>query len=335
MGNSESKSKSKSTSTTNIVNKSDIDILNKNINSFVSNTVVDQAAACSAGISMLQNIDMSNMNIVGDLNIDGIDQNQDAAITFDCVQVSEFQNDIANGVMSEYTNALETGFNTSSKDEMAVQAEGSAELGSVAVGGSSSSSKTKTNYEFNQENILNKNVRNVIENSIENNMSLSDVQECISTMQLSQTINYSGSNVGGDANFGAISQNQSATMMAKCIQEKKTANEITSEIASQLGLVVEDTAELSKASSSSSESVSSASSTGIGDTIGGIVSSITDMVSGLGFMTMAAYMSPASMFCSFIFACMAMCAMLMFGMSKKGSSSEPVVIAAPTEAPPV
>ena len=49
--------------------------MNKSVNNFVSNTIVNQASACSASITQLQKVDFSNMKVAGDFNLDGVEQN--------------------------------------------------------------------------------------------------------------------------------------------------------------------------------------------------------------------------------------------------------------------
>ena len=68
MGGSSSSTVNQKYDTT-IVNRSDINVLNKNINNFVADTVVNQASKCSASISQLQSVDLSDMKIAGDLDI--------------------------------------------------------------------------------------------------------------------------------------------------------------------------------------------------------------------------------------------------------------------------
>ncbi len=90
MGGSSSKSTTTNEYNTTIVNNSDLQLLNKNINNFVSNTVVNQAASCSSSITQLQNVNFSHIDSAGDFTVDGVTQNQKAALTFDCVQLSSF-----------------------------------------------------------------------------------------------------------------------------------------------------------------------------------------------------------------------------------------------------
>ena len=67
MGSSSSKSTTNQKYETKNVNVNETNVLDKSVNNFVANTVSSQAAACSASISQLQTVDLSNMKIEGDL----------------------------------------------------------------------------------------------------------------------------------------------------------------------------------------------------------------------------------------------------------------------------
>ena len=276
MGNSAS-STSKVTQKydTTIVNKSDINILNKNVNDFVSNTVVDQAANCSAAINQLQTVKFNNIKTEGDFNIGDVNQNQKSAITFDCVQTSSFKNDIADGISTKYTNALKNSYSTEAEDKLSATAGSAANMQFAGTGNSKAKSISNTDYKFTNITETNKNIQNIIENSIQNNLSMSDVQECIAQTIQNQEISFQNLDIGGSVNIKALNQDQAADMMTSCVQSKDNASKITKQIATDLGITVDETSSVKKTTEITSAATSEAKNTGVFESIGNMVSSIT------------------------------------------------------------
>lgn len=286
MGSSGSKSKVKQTYDTTIINRSDIDILNKTVNDFVTNTVVNQASKCSANITQLQTVDLSNMKIAGDLVIGEIDQKQTAAITFDCVQVSSFANNIANGIMTQYVEAMNNNMSIETLDKIMANADSKVESGFLNTGGGGgSSSNIKTDYKYTATNETSKNIQNIIQNSITNNLNLDDLQECVASVKASQEIVAAGTEVGGNVNIGVIRQDQASTLLGKCVQQRNNSNDITNQIISDLGLTIDETNSVKKTMESESKATSKNEAKGVfeslGDGIGGILGGFGDLFGGL------------------------------------------------------
>jgi len=267
MGSSSSSTVNQKYDTT-VVNKSDIDILNKNVNNFVADTVVNQASKCSASIDQLQSIDLSDMKVAGDLNFAGSEQSQQSAITFNCVQVSAFQNDIANGILNKYVNAMENSYSTDALDKLEAAAGTSAKGGFLSTGAVNTDSTVNVDYKFTNITDTHKNLQNVVENSIKNNMSLSDISDCIATVKTNQKFSLAGTTVGGNANIGAITQNQASTLMTKCIQEKNNANKITEQIVTNTGVKVDEENSVKKSTSISSAAKAESKNSGIFESLG-------------------------------------------------------------------
>lgn len=286
MGSSGSKSKVNQKYETTIINRSDIDILNKSVNDFVTNTVVNQASKCSANITQLQTVDLSNMKIAGDLVIGEIDQKQTAAITFDCVQVSSFSNNIANGIMTQYVETMNNNMSIDTLDKIVASADSKVESGFLNTGGGGgSSSNIKTDYKYTATNETSKNIQNIIQNSITNNLNLDDLQECVASVKASQEVVAAGTEVGGNVNIGVIRQDQASTLLGKCVQQRNNANDITNQIINDLGLTIDETNSVKKTMESESKATSKNEAKGVfeslGDGIGGILGGFGDLFGGL------------------------------------------------------
>lgn len=282
MGNSKSKSTTTNTYNTTVVNQSDLNLLNENINNFVSNTVVDQAASCSATVTQTQNIDLTGFTAKGDITIDGVSQNQKAAITFDCVQLSAFQNDIANGVLTQYMDAIKNSYDTSSIAQMTAAAQTSAKNEFGTTGGSSSNSKSNNTYNFDSKTIVNQDIQNIVQNSITNNMSLKDMQDCMSSVKNTQNITVKDfESTDGNIKILNLSQTQAADLYAKCMQEKNNANKISNNIVTDLGLTVTTEAKTTSSAEMESKSAAESSNTGafqsMGEGVGNVFRGVGDM----------------------------------------------------------
>jgi hypothetical protein len=281
MGGSSSKSTTTNTYNTTVVNNNDLELLNKSVNDFVSNTVVNQASNCSANITQLQSVNITDINAKGDVVLGGVNQNQSSAITFDCVQLSSFQNDIANGVLSQYMNAIENSYNSSSLATMTAAAQASAQNQFGTSSSSNSNSSSNNNYNFKSVTNTHQNIQNVVENAITNNMSMTDVQSCMASVSSSQSVNYSRINTGGSLTVQPISQNQAADLMAKCVQEKNNGNKISNQIAANLGLTVVTESTTTSAAEMSGTAKSESTNTGVFQSMGQGLSSV---LQGFGSM---------------------------------------------------
>jgi len=238
MGSASSSATSNQTMNTNIVNRSSLNLLNKSINNFTNNTVMSNAKSCSSGISQLQNITFDGITTRGDFDVSNVSQKQSAALTFSCINKTTLKNDIGNGVLAEYMNAIKNSFSTQAVAEMANQASATAQQQAFSMGSADANTTTNNNYNFNQTTQIDQNIQNVVENAINNNFSMEDVQSCIGNVNANQNMSFKNINVGGNANIKALSQDQATTVMQECIQSSDSANKTTNAAATALGLQV-------------------------------------------------------------------------------------------------
>lgn len=293
MGGSSSKSASTATNIydTTVVNNNDLELLNKNINNFISTTVVDQATNCSSSITQLQNVTITDLDASGDIVIDTIDLDQRSAITFDCVQLSAFQNDIANGILSKYMNAIENNYNATSLAQLDTNAKTSSQNQFATTGGSNATANTNSTYKFNNVTNTHQNIQNIVENAITNNLTTNDIQTCMANVASSQSVHIARINAGGNITIQPISLSQSASLLSNCLQERANSNKMTNQIASDLGLtVMTESTTMSKAEMESS-SDSQATNTGALQSAGegvataakGVGSALSNILSAFGF----------------------------------------------------
>jgi hypothetical protein len=281
MGGSSSKATTTNTYNTQIVNKNDLELLNKSVNDFVSNTVINQASNCSSTISQLQDVSFTDINAKGDIVLGSVDQTQSSAITFDCVQLSTFQNDIANGVLQQYMNAIQNSYSTSAISEMTAAAKTNAGDQFGSTGKAKSNSKSNNNYNFTSVTDTHQDIQNIVENAITNNMSMTDTQSCMASVAASQSVNYARITTEGNLTSQPISQTQSSSLLAKCLQEKNNGNKISNQVAAQLGLQIAAESDVQTSATMAGTSAATAENVGVFQSAG---EGMASMFTGIGNM---------------------------------------------------
>lgn len=324
MGGSSSSSSTNQKYNTTYINQADTNLINTNVNNFVADTVVKQAKGCSASISQLQSIDISNIQAEKDVTIGGAEQSQTAGITFDCVQVSDFQNEIGNGVLTKYMDAIENSFSTDALDKMEAIAATAAQNNMGSTGGSKSNSNSNIDYKFTSKNTTRTNIENVIKNSISNNLTMENVQNCISQIHNSQFIKLSDiTSTTGSVKIGVLSQEQGAEMMTSCMQNSSDTNKITTGITSELGLTLDNTNSQKKSTEITTTATSEATNKGVGDAMSQFLAGLADLISSL-FSGMYAPFAIAVVVCMILCCIISVAAIAFQGMSGNGESGDDI-----------
>jgi len=296
---------------TTIVNQSDISVLNESINKSTTESVVKAAASCSASMDLAQYINIEDIQTEGDFNYGGSDQSQTSALTFSCVQEAAYQNNIANNMKDAYVNAISTGFTTEAEDKLNASAESAAKNEFAGLsGGSHSSSSTNTEYNFTQDNITNKNIRNVVEHVISNNLNISDVQKCAASVNNSQSVNITHVNAKAGVNIGVLNQTQAATLFSECIQKSNNSNNVTSELATALGVQIHEENNVKKVTSISDKTASKSTNVGLFQSVGqGVGDAAKGIGAAIGSIFGGMFGSPII----FIIICCVICVLLIGG----------------------
>jgi hypothetical protein len=286
MGGGSSSSRSSVTQKydTTIVKKEDINILSENVNSAISNTVIKQASICSASIAELQKVDFSNMAVGGDFNLT-VNQEQQAALTFNCVQITDIKNVIANELFSQLMENVNTNFTSDIVDKLEANAKSNSASGagsSLLSGPSSSNSNANVDYKYKDINDIHKNIQNIVKNSITNNLDIKSIQDCISKITQTQQVGVKNITIDGNV-IAAIDQKQATSLLTSCMQKSSIGTNITGDIISKLGLTVEDSSTTKKSTTLSTGTSSTAESRGPMESIGsGVSTAAQGLGSGVG-----------------------------------------------------
>jgi len=281
MGNKASSSATSNQTINNTtVNETAINSLNKQINNYSSETIINSASTCSSGINQLQSVKFADMNIVGDFNVGEINQKQTAAVTFKCVNQSEVHSEIANGIAQTLQQDIKNNYSTEAQSEMSANlaAKAAAGFGSTANTSANTNSNLTTNN--NTTNTTKVNIENIIENAVSNHFTQNTVQECINMAENNQSVDFQNINVGGSVNVKAVNQEQALTVLAECKQLTSGISSLINSVKTELGLVTVAEAATATKASAKAEGTSSAESTGIFQDLGSMVSGIIGSIFG-------------------------------------------------------
>lgn len=240
MGNSNLKNKQNIDQENNqiTVNKSFLKSVSENINSQISNTIVNDAKGCSADINNNQAITIKKLNIKGSFKFDS-NQKQTAALTFSCVQATAVRNKASSNILADLTNNLASNATSEAISLLDSKAEQEAKSGFGATGTIDQEIKIKQRNTSNSTNDVNKDITNVFENIIENNFSSETVSKCISQVNNSQNLTIEELNIDDKAII-AIDQDQAADVIAKCIQESDIGGDIINSAQTKFDVKVVD-----------------------------------------------------------------------------------------------
>ena len=273
-------------SNVNVINSNTLNQINQNINNFLTKTIVNNASKCSANISQIQEIDLGPIVASGKgtvVDIGGIDQTQNAAVSFDCVNADTLKNDMANGVLSEYIGALSNNFSANSLNNMDATAKSKTENQSLSFGSANANSNVNSNYVFNSSNIISNNIQNVLQNTISHDFDINTVKSCIAQVKQQQKTSSGGVNAsdGAQVSIGGIRQGQGASILSKCLQTNSNITNLTNDIVQNLGLKVDNTANTSSENKMVGTAESESKNKGLLEGFAGLIDSIGNVLTGI------------------------------------------------------
>jgi hypothetical protein len=247
-----------------IINQSDLKVIQENIYQNITNIVNNSAKNCGAALAQNQSM-FNGSTVSGDFNLSHIKQSQDASLNFSCVNLTKSQNNVAQEISTAVQNELATKYSTAAMAELGARAETAASSGAFSLGSSNSSSNATNNYDLTNINTVNKTLSTSINNLIQNNFTTSNMQTCISNVGQNQSIGNNSTFKDGDVNVHHIGQEQTASLVTKCIQEDETLNKTLAAIASNLNNVNSDGIAVQASASVSGSGSSAATTKGLDD----------------------------------------------------------------------
>lgn len=277
MGGSSSKSRVTQNVTNRQISKTDMNLLNKSINEFVSTNITKSASSCASSSAQTDRTKIGNIVAKGagsEVKI-GVESDQKTNITLICLQQSLQQTNINNNIATSIIQQLTKNIEQDAMTKLVSEAESKAKQGFGGFGMSKSSSEINTNITNENLNYTNVNLENLVKNTVENKTQNSKIQECGTKIaqNLSKDIGDIIALEGGKVDI-QFTNKQVAESIAKCQQLNSQVSDITSSIANSLGFTVIDDTKQKTDTTSESKSKSTAETEGVGGMIGSIFAAL-------------------------------------------------------------
>lgn len=309
------------------VNKSDLEVLNQQVNAFVSNSVTKGAASCAASSSSYVENTMGDISVVGKNNKAkiSIGTDQDTKLSLQCIQQSIQQTNIGNEMAQSIMNNLTQSVSNEAVTKLMQEAEAKNELGAGAPPWGSASSDINVNVETTNISDTSRKLSNLISNSVANNVSNEDIKECFMKTAAAISNKVGNINIIGEGNeleFNMTSK-QISESLATCQQLTEQTSAVTNSIATALGLAVVDDTKTKTSTESTSKASASNVVKGVDAVIAAYGAAIAGVIGAAGgllgfgmFGAMGASLAPSSSISS----CICCCVMLML-LKKMGSGA--------------
>lgn len=253
-----------------IVNKSDLEALNSNVNEFVSNSVIKNTDGCSAGSTQMSDNDLGDVTVVGKKNTAniGVDTKQDSSVSLQCIQQSIQQTNINNDIATSIMQNLQQNVSNDQITKMVNEAETNMKQG-MAAGllnpFSSASSEVNMTLSNTQVTDTTRKLSNLISNKVANNQQVASVKDCFTKAAQQQNNRVGNVKILGDENTinVNIKTDQIAKSFATCQQLTQQTSSTTTDIATTLGLKIVDETENKMKSDSEGSATTKLKQTGI------------------------------------------------------------------------
>lgn len=295
------------------INKSDLEVLNQQVNEFVSNSVTSSAAKCSASSSTYTENQLGNIRVVGKGNKAdiGIDTQQDSQLSLQCIQQSIQQTNIGNDIAQSIMNNLNQSVSADIMNKVVAAADSKMEQGMFSNPFAAASSKVNVDVTNFQQTETNRKLSNLISNSVENNVKTEDIKTCFT--DTAQGISNKVGNIDIIGQENVLELNLSSKQISKsfstCQQLTQQTSAVTNTIATQLGLAIVDDTKTKTSTETESIAKTSVKATGLEGVIGAI--------GGLfGLAALPAIISGCAIFCVCI-----SCILIIFALKSGGKKS--------------
>jgi hypothetical protein len=304
------------------VNKSDLEVMNQQVNEFVSNSVTTAAASCGASSSLYVANKIGDIRVVGKKNKAkiGIDTEQDAILTFQCIQESIQKTDVSNEMAQSIMNNLSQTVDTQTVAKLMQEAEAKNTTGAFAPPWGSASSEVNVNVETTNINDTKRKLSNLVSNSVANNVSNDDIKECFAAIAFTASNEVGKIDIFGEENEFELSMSskQISKSFATCQQLTQQTSAVTTAITTALGLTIIDDTKIKN----ETESESKATAVNVVKGVDSIIDSLGNLL-GLGFLgALAPILIPISSISSCICCLIIIIFLIRMGGSKKSNSGE-------------
>lgn len=229
--------------TNNTYNISDtaVKVLNQNINSAISNSMVQSAQNCSSSSYNFQSADIEGLVVHGNFDMANFHQGEKDVISFKCLQSDQIKNTSNDAIVSELMAQMSLKFTNAALSEIAQAGAARAAAGGIP-GLSQSANSNVSNIIFNNvRNEVNTNItmEQIVKNTVEQNFKAETVANCISNVNASQYFTFKDSEFYGNVNLSGFTQDIANESLTSCVQENSIVNQTTSELLTNLGFKID------------------------------------------------------------------------------------------------
>lgn len=323
MGGSKSRSTIKTENNTLVVNRSDINILNKTVNEAVVNVVSKTNQSCANQVSLSNVIDFSGATISGDLNIGSGGENdcqvtleQEGVFTFKCVNSSDLRNNVGSQIIDTVMQQLDQANSNDIVQKLENTADAKAKTGALSLGISSSNTNVSGINRYQQVNESKKNIQNIVRSSVESNFTNENVSNCVSKIEQMQGFDASGSLIGGNVNMCNFNSKQVSNAFVECLNVNEVSNKVINDAAKALDITIKEDVQTQQTAESTTTATATAEVQGVIDAIGNVLGSI-------GSAFLAPFLSPLSSICCFLCCCCIVVIIIMMMMSAGAGGTTP------------
>jgi hypothetical protein len=294
-----------------IVNQTDIDIINQQMTTVATNTIVKNAQQNMSTLVQSQKINISDIISGGNVTIAGGTQDTSSTVSFSGINEIETYNDTAGQIYSTIMTALQTTADTSALSQMVANAQSTMNTGALSMPSfATSNATTDTASNTNIDTKTKISLQNIVSNTISNNFTQENVSSCINAVNNTQSVDIRRIDAKGDVSIGVLDQKLATTMITQCLNKSETMNKILNSLAANTGVTV--------ATASTAAAVVKQEAAAAGSTVNkGLLEDIGEMFSGVyGGIATVVGVSASSCLC-----CLCMILLLIMFMYK-GSSSD-------------
>lgn len=326
MGGAASKAAVEQEFETLVANKSDINILNEQLNDVQIETIMKDAQTCSAAITQDQLQRYKGIKSMGKLTFT-IKQKQASNLTFSCLNLSKVRNDIANQMTSNIMTNLESTTDTEILNKMGAAAAAKAEAGEQFFpwGGADTENNIKQITKTTNVTENTKNIQHIVKNAIENTFTVDNVKTCVNSVSNIQSITFE--DVQGEEIDFVIDQNQAATLLAECINKSDVSQDLTNGLLEFFEVSTKEEATTVIQTQAEAEAIAEAKKTGlIGDLFDGITktldATIGKLLDSIGMGNVFGGMTPSLSSSSSCICCILIIVALIFVLGFLGVEGE-------------
>ncbi len=256
------------------LNRNTLESINQNVNEFVTNSVIKNAASCSSRSSNYDESKTGDVTMVGSDNDVAISmQNiQDASLSLLCIQQSIQQTNMANDIATSIMDNLTQKVSNNTLTKLIATSEAKNEQGMFANPFASSSSDVYVESTNIQENETNRKLANLISNRVANGVNVTSIQNCFTEVAIATTKKIGDIKVLGDENIVNIklTGKQLSKSFSTCQQLVQQTSSVTNQILTDLGLSITDSTVNTISTESESTAVASVKTTGLEGVVGAL-----------------------------------------------------------------